>query len=447
MKKTLMDDHELLEVLDETTSLDSELYKKYSVKQGLRNEDGTGVLVGITRISGVFGYEYIDGKKIPSPGRLLYRGIPIEDLVQGIYDEGRLGYEEIAFLLLFGKLPTRTQLGEAMNTLTQLCALPEHFKEDVFFKIPCRTLMNKLQRVVLTLYSYDPNPDDTSIENSLLQAYSLIAKMPLLVAYSYRAKLHYFDDKSLIIHQPVPGAHVAENLLHMIRDDSRFEPWEAKLLDLCLIVQADHGGGNNSTFTTHVISSTGTDTYSAIAAAIGSLKGPKHGGANAKVLAMIDDIKKGCNWKNPESLRSYLKRILEGEAFDHSGLIYGMGHAVYTLSDPRTELLKEATRSVVAYVNMESELELRENIEKISQELMIEMFGPDKKVCANVDMYTGLVYHILRIPDDLDTPIFALARLAGWCAHRLEQLQDKKIMRPAYVSLGENHAYVPLSKR
>ncbi|MDY5842469.1 MAG: citrate synthase [Peptoniphilaceae bacterium] len=446
MSKDLFQDKKLFQQLYEVTRLDPSLYPLHSIKQGLRNENGTGVLVGLTRIAGVYGYEIKDGKKIPAKGRLLYRGIDIETIVSGIQKDGRFGFEETTFLLLFGVLPTEEQLREFQDCLNALAPLPEHFKEDVFFKIPSRNLMNKLQRVLLTLYSYDEAADDISLANTLRQSLSIIAKMPTILAYAYRAKLHYFDGESLIIHNHRPEYSIAENVLHLIRDDSTFERWEAELLDLCLIVQAEHGGGNNSTFTTHVVSSTGTDTYSALSAAVGSLKGPKHGGANAKVMGMIRDMKQNCNWRDRASLRDYMRKILRKEAYDGMGLIYGMGHAVYTISDPRAQLLKKRLQELSVRTHCEDEVQLLENIESITHELMHDAHR-EAPICANVDLYTGLLYRMLKIPDDLATPLFALARMGGWCAHRLEQLSDKKIMRPAYVTIGEEQHYLPIKER
>ncbi len=446
-KNLLYENKHLLDLIDQNSFIDPSLYAQYHVKQGLRNENGTGVLVGITRVAGVYGYDVVDGVKVPQEGNLVYRGIQLSELVEGFQSAKRPGFEETTFLLLFGKLPTATELAEFESVLTQLRSFPKHFTEDIFFKVPSRDIMNKLQRVILSLYSYDEFADDTSLANVTLQSLNLIAKMPMMLAYAYRSKRHYFDGTSLIIHNPQPQYGTAENLLHMLRENKTFEPWEAELLDLCLVVHAEHGGGNNSAFTTHVVSSSGTDTYAAIAAAVGSLKGPKHGGASIKVVEMIDDIQANCDWKDENALRDYLHRILNGEAFDHSGLIYGMGHAVYTLSDPRVVLLREKAQELAGQAGMEDELLLLNRIETIAKELHCERKGNHATLCANVDLYSGFVYKMLSLPRGIYTPLFAVARTTGWCAHRLEQIRDKKIMRPAYVTLSENMPYLSMEQR
>lgn len=435
--------------LKENNSIAPELYAQYDIKRGLRNANGTGVLVGITRISEVRGYTVENGKKIPCEGQLMYRGIPITDLVGGFERENRLGFEEVVHLLLFGSLPNRQELDWFCGTLQRRRTFPDNFKEDIFLRIPSRNLMNKLQRVVLSLYSYDEDPDNIELGNVLAQCLDLIAKMPLMVAYAYAAKEHYFNDKSLIMHQPLAGGSTAENILHLIRKDSEFTPLEAKILDLCLILQADHGGGNNSAFATHVVSSSGTDTYSAIATAIGSLKGPRHGAANQRAHAMVKDIQTHVqHWNDDGEVADYLRKILAGEAFDRSGLIYGMGHAVYTLSDPRAELLKDKAAALAKETGFEAQYDLLDRITRMTREILRERKGPDFNICPNIDLYTGLIYEMMGIQADLFTPLFATARVAGWSAHRLEQVMDSKIMRPGYFYLDANDlTYAPLDER
>lgn len=439
----------LMHFLHESNAIEPELYAKYNIKRGLRNANGTGVLVGITRISEVSGYKVIDGEKIPHEGRLLYRGISITDLVNGFQNENRLGYEEIVYLLLLGHLPTQTSLEKFCDILNRRRNLPDNFKEDVILKTVSQNVMNKLQRTILALYSYDENPDDIEIGKVLAQSIDLIAKMPIMMAYAYAAKEHYFNNKSLILHQPLESGGAAENILHLIRPDGNYTPLEAKILDMCLCLQADHGGGNNSAFATHVVSSSGTDTYSAISAAIGSLKGPRHGAANQRAHAMVKDIQANVkNWNSDSEVRDYLQRILAGEVFDHSGLIYGMGHAVYTLSDPRAVLLEGQARHLAAETGYEAQFDLIQRIITLTQELMHERKGADFNICPNIDIYTGLIYEMMGIAPDLFTPLFAASRIAGWCAHRLEQILDSKIMRPAYFYLDTNElSYAPLAER
>ncbi len=439
----------LMHFLKENNSIDPKLYAEYNIKRGLRNANGTGVLVGITRISEVYGYSIENDLKIPQEGKLLYRGIPITDLVGGFQAENRLGYEEIVYLLLFGSLPDRSELDYFTGLLERRRTLPDTFKEDVILKIPSKNVMNKLQRIILSLYSYDNDPDDIELDKVLAQSIDLIAKMPLMIAYAYTSKEHYFNNKSLIMHQPLPNAGTAENILHLIRPDSRFTTLEAQILDLCLCLQADHGGGNNSAFATHVVSSSGTDTYSAISTAIGSLKGPRHGAANQRAHAMIKDIQ--ChvkNWESDGEIRDYLNKILAGEAFDGSGLIYGMGHAVYTLSDPRAVLLQDKAEALAHETGFDAQFNLLMRITRVTEELLKEQKGPDFTICPNIDIFTGLIYEMMGIDQDLFTPLFAAARIAGWCAHRLEQIMDHKIMRPAYFYLDTNElSYTPLDER
>jgi len=425
-----------------------DLYEQNNVKRGLRNSNGTGVLVGITHVGNVVGYEKLNDVKIPVHGQLYYRGISIFDLVDGFQKDHRLGFEETTYLLLFGHLPNPKQLKEFMDILEEARTLPHAYKEDVIFKIPALNIMNKLQRTVLTLYSYDQNPDDTSIENVLRQSIDLIAKLPLMAAYSYQAKKHYFDHESLIIHTPKKGVGTAENFLYLIRPDGKYTQEEVEMLDLLMVIQAEHGGGNNSSFATHVVSSTGTDTYSAISTAIGSLKGPKHGGANAMVEAMIKDIEAHVSDASADkALESYLRLILKKEAFDQKGLIYGLGHAVYTLSDPRAILLKDKAQVLAQHKGRQEEFKLLNKIETIGCALLNEKVKVDNRMAANVDLYAGFVLDMLGIPEELFTPVFAISRIAGWSAHRLEQILDDKIMRPAYVTLRDNTTYLSMKDR
>ena len=435
-------------VIEQTNTIDPKLYPEHNIKRGLRNENGTGVLVGITRVGSVIGYRKENDKKIPIEGELYYRGYNLFDLVHGFQNEKRLGFEETVYLLLFGKCPNQDELKEFTLALEERRDLPKHYKEDVILKIPAPNIMNKLQRTVLTLYSYDDNPDDISVVNVLKQSLDLIAKLPLLAAYSYQAKRHYFNHDSLVIHTPKKGVGTAENFLSLIRPDGKVGKEEIEILDLLLVLQAEHGGGNNSSFATHVVSSTGTDTYSAIATALGALKGPKHGGANKMVADMIKDIKEHISLDySEEQLREYLRKILRKEAFDHKGLIYGLGHAVYTLSDPRAIILKEKAYQLALLKGRAKEYNLYADIEKIGCALLNEKVKNDNSMAANVDFYAGFVLDMLDIPEDLYTPVFAISRIAGWSAHRLEQILDDKIMRPAYVTLGDNKVYQPLKER
>lgn len=436
----------LLKLLKENSYIAPELYEKNNIKRGLRNSDGTGVLVGATRVASVEGYEIIDGKKTPTEGTLLYRGIPINDIVEGIEKDKRFGFEEVIFLLLFGQLPDKKNLNDFTNLINNSMHLPKFFLEDVILKVPSPNVMNLMQRVVLALYAYDDNPEDLSIENQLDEAISIISKIPLIMAYAYMSKKHYHDKESLILHRPLVDGSIAENVLHLTRANSEFTRTESELLDLCLMVHAEHGGGNNSAFSTHVVSSSGTDIYSSISTAIGSLKGPKHGGANFMVESMVTDLKNTAgDWTKRKNVEKYLVDILNKNAFDKKGLIYGMGHAIYTKSDPRAVLLKKKLASVAKMQGIKEEFELLNNIEEISKDLFMEK--KNIEICANVDLYSGLVYRSLGIDPDLYTPIFALARTAGWCAHRLEQVQDSKIIRPAYFNLVTGEKYIPLENR
>jgi citrate synthase len=440
--------NELSKEIAKNNIIPQELYEQNNVKRGLRNANGTGVLVGITHVGSVVGYEKNGDIKIPVQGQLYYRGISLFDLVEGFQKDHRLGYEETAYLLLFGHLPNPKQLADFNELLEDARTLPHSYKEDVIFKIPATNIMNKLQRTVLTLYSYDDNPDDTSIENVLRQSIDLIAKLPLMAAYSYQAKKHYFDHESLIIHTPKKGVGSAENFLYLIRPDGKYTQEEVEMLDLLMVIQAEHGGGNNSAFATHVVSSTGTDTYAAISTAIGSLKGPKHGGANAMVDGMIKDIEAHVHdSKDDAALESHLRKILKKEAFDKTGLIYGLGHAVYTLSDPRAILLKQKASQLALHKGRQDEFELISKIETIGCALLNEKVKIDNRMAANVDLYAGFVLDMLGIPEELFTPVFAISRIAGWSAHRLEQILDDKIMRPAYITIRDNTEYVAMKDR
>ena len=450
MKKEEAKKHlnDLAKVIAKNNVIPQELYEKNNVKRGLRNANGTGVLVGITHVGSVVGYEKNGDVKIPVQGQLYYRGISLFDLVEGFQKDHRLGFEETTYLLLFGYLPNPKELADFCEMLEDARTLPHSYKEDVILKIPATNIMNKLQRTVLTLYSYDDNPDDTSIENVLRQSIDLISKLPLMAAYSYQAKKHYFDHESLIIHTPKKGVGAAENFLYLIRPDGKYTREEVEMLDLLMVIQAEHGGGNNSAFATHVVSSTGTETYSAIATAIGSLKGPKHGGANAMVDAMIKDIESHVlGSKDDAVLENYLRKILKKEAFDKTGLIYGLGHAVYTLSDPRAILLKQKASELASHKGRQNEFELISKIESIGCALLNEKVKNDNRMAANVDLYAGFVLDMLGIPEELFTPVFAMSRIAGWSAHRLEQILDDKIMRPAYITLRDNTEYIPMKDR
>lgn len=440
---------ELVAQSSKTGAIDPSLYVEYEVKRGLRDNTGRGVLTGLTEISDVNGIQANSlGEKIPAEGRLYYRGYSINDLIRGIRNR-RFGFEEITYLLLFGELPTESELDNFIDILSSFRRLPDNFIRDVIMKAPSRNMMNSLQQSILTLYSYDDNPDDTSVGNVLKQSLSLIAKMPLLAVYSYHTYRHYHQGQNLVIRNPKSELSLAENLLQMLHPDGQYTQLEAKVLDIALILHAEHGGGNNSTFTTHVVSSTGTDTYSAIAASLGSLKGPKHGGANLKVLQMFADIKKNVhNWDSDEEIRNYLNRILDHQAFDGAGLIYGMGHAVYTLSDPRCVILKEYAKQLSVEKDLQDEYALYEKVEQIGKECMQEKRRLVKPVCANVDFYSGFVYSMLDFPKELFTPIFAVARISGWSAHRLEEIvSGGKIIRPAYKYVGHHRQYISLESR
>ena len=429
--------------------IENDLYVKYDVKRGLRNANGTGVLVGLTRIGDVVGYEMKDGEKIAIPGRLVYRGYDVADLVKDADSNNMFGYEQCVYLLLFGKLPTKAELEEFTAFLGSKRVLPEHFTEDMIMKAPSSDIMNKLARGVLASYSYDDNPEDRSIPNILRQCIELISRFSTIVAYGYQAKRRYYDGKSMYIHNPVPTLSTAENFLRLIRSDKQYTDLEAKLLDLAMILHAEHGGGNNSSLTVHVVSSADTDTYSAIAAGVGSLKGRRHGGANIRVMEMMSEIKANVkDWSSESEIAAYLRKIVKKEAFDGSGLIYGMGHAVYTVSDPRCILLRDKAAILAKEKNMEDEFNLYRIIEKLAPQILYEKIGDRKQICANVDFYSGFVYTMLNIPQELYTPIFAISRIAGWSAHRIEELvAGGRIYRPAYKNVSSERAYVPLANR
>ena len=418
-------------------SLTEEARTNSSIKRGLRNDDGTGVMVGCTKVGNVLGYRMVDGEREPMEGKLFYRGYELRDLVSAYVREGRFGFTEVAYLLLFGRLPTREHYEMFAGLLNETTALPDNFTEDMILKNPSHDIMNKLGRSVLALYSCDPNPDDISLENMMRQSIELVARFPVIAAYAYVVKRHYFDNDSLYLHRPLPTLSAAENFLRMIRLDKSFTHEEARLLDLCLVCHAEHGGGNNSTFSCRSVSSTGTDTYSAIAAAVGSLKGPKHGGANQRVLRQFEEVKQNVrDWKDEDEVAQYVGRILRGEASDHSGLVYGMGHAVYSISDPREQVLRSFVKDLALEKGRRDDLTLYENIEELAPKLIAESRPIYKGVSPNVDFYSGFLYELLDIPLELYTPLFAIARIVGWSAHRIEELVGMgKIIRPAYMSV------------
>ena len=429
--------------------IDKELYTVHKVNRGLRDLDGNGVLTGLTEISEIIAKQPAGDKLIPCEGTLYYRGYNVRDLVNGYISDDRFGFEEIVYLLLIGHLPNKTALEEFKNLLGSMRTLPPSFSRDIIMKAPSSDIMNSLSRSVLTLYSYDKNADDTSNENVLRQCLQLISLFPMFSVYGYQAYKHYHDGASLFIHPPVAKYSTAENILHILRPDSKFTPLEAKLLDTALILHMEHGGGNNSTFTTHLVSSSGTDTYSAIAASLGSLKGPKHGGANLKVVKMFEDMKQVVkDWEDEEEVSRYLEALLHKEAFDQKGLIYGMGHAVYSLSDPRAEVFRDFVEELSIEKGMEKEFKLYSLVERLAPQIISHERKIYKGVSPNVDFYSGFAYSMLDLPMELYTPIFAIARIAGWSAHRLEELSiDGKIMRPAYKNICEHKEYIPMDQR
>ena len=435
--------------MEEHSVIDTDLYSKYNVKRGLRDIDGKGVLTGLTDISTIKQNKLVDGKLVPCDGELYYRGYNVKDIVHGITVDNRFGFEEVVYLLLFGEMPTVDELKNFRSLLVQYRTLPQHFVRDVILKAPSEDMMNSIARSVLTLFCYDKNPNDTSLNNVLRQSIQLISVFPMLTVYGYHAFNHYLRDKSLYIHLPEPSMSTAEVILSLLRPDRKYTDLEAKVLDMALILHMEHGGGNNSTFTTHVVTSSGTDTYSAIAAALSSLKGPKHGGANVKVYEMFEDMKENLtDWSDNEQIERYLEKLLDKQAFDRKGLIYGMGHAVYTISDPRQKILKGAVQKLADVEGFTEEFKLYERVEKLAPEVIGRKRKIYKGVASNVDFYSGLLYSMLDIPCELYTPLFATARIAGWSAHRLEELVNSgKIIRPAYMSISHEKKYKSISER
>ena len=440
---------ELANRSDKNNSIVTDMYIEHDVKKGLRDMDGNGVVAGLTEISNVKAKEIDkDGNKVPCKGELYYRGVNVNDLVGGFVKEKRHGFEETVFLLLTGVLPNKDELDEFKKELFEYRQLPKGFVRDIILKAPAQNLMNTLSRCVLSMYSYDDNPDDTSTGNVMRQCLKLIAQFPLFAVYGYHSYEHYNNEKSLIIHYPNPEYDTAENILYMLRDDGKFTALEAQVLDVALVLHAEHGGGNNSTFTTHVVSSSGTDTYSAISAALASLKGPRHGGANIKVVEMFDDMKKNVDINNVAEIKVYLEKLLDKQAFDNAGLIYGMGHAVYSISDPRAEILKKYAKLLAEEEGRLEDYNLYQTVAELAPQVIAEKRKIYKGVSANVDFYSGLIYKILNLPYRLFTPIFAISRIAGWSAHRIEELQNAgKIIRPAYVNVKDKVEYIPIEKR
>lgn len=440
---------QLAKMSEQAGVIDSELFTKYEVKRGLRDLNGKGVLAGLTNISDVKATEIVNGVSVPAHGRLIYRGYDVKDLVNGFTKENRFGFEEVSYLLLFNKLPNQKELADFRTLLSNYRTLPTSFVRDIIMKAPSKDMMNTLARSVLTLYSYDDRADDTSIPNVLRQCLQLISLFPLLCIYGYQAYSHYHDGNSLFIHQPKPELSTAENILHILRPDSAYTPLEAKILDIALVLHMEHGGGNNSSFTTHVVTSSLTDTYSTIAAAIGSLKGPRHGGANIKVVQMFEDMKNEVsNWENEEEVGTYLKKLLHKEAFDHAGLIYGVGHAIYSKSDPRAVVFKSFVEKLSEEKGLQKEFALYSLVEKLAPKIIEEERQMYKGVSVNVDFYSGFVYSMLGLPLELYTPIFAIARIVGWSAHRLEELANNgKIIRPAYKPIADERDYIGMDNR
>lgn len=441
--------NQLTELCTQNSKIAPELYKKYDVKRGLRDINGKGVLTGLTEISEIISSKTVDGESVPCIGELYYRGYNIEDIINGSRENNHFGFEESTYLLLFGKLPNRQELEDFEKILSRYRQLPTSFVRDIIMKAPSRDMMNSLARSVLTLYSYDENADDTSLPNVLRQCLQLIALFPLMSVYSYQTYKYYHDGDSLFIHSPRSDYSTAENILHMLRADSKFTELEAKVLDMALVLHAEHGGGNNSSFTTHVVTSSGTDTYSAIAAALGSLKGPKHGGANIKVVQMFEDMKKNVkNWEDDKEVSEYIKAVLAKQAFDKKGLIYGIGHAIYSISDPRAIMFRSYVENLSKEKGLEAEFDLYERVERLAPEIISGERTMFKGVSANVDFYSGFAYSMLGLPNELFTPIFAIARIAGWSAHRMEELINAgKIIRPAYKSVSEKKEYIQINDR
>ena len=435
--------------LRDNYNIDPHYYEQYEVHRGLRKKDGTGVLAGLTRIGDVHGYVLDEGNRIPVPGRLTYRGFNVKDLINACLSEDRFGFEETAYLLLLGDLPNKEQLDEFTKLLRERQNLPDNFAEDVILSAPSNNIMNKLAQCVLACYTYDNNPDSTELDDVLNQCIDLVARFPVMVAYAYQAKQRYYEGKSLFIRMPDPSLSMAENFLQMFRQNGKYTKTEATILDLALILHAEHGGGNNSSFTVHVVSSTGTDTYSAISAAVGSLKGPRHGGANAEVLDMMSEIKANVkDWADRDEVWNYLEKIIKKEAGNGSGLIFGIGHAVYTASDPRAEALKEQAIMLAKEKGQEAEMDLYLLVEELAPQVFTHIKGNDKVVAANVDFFSGFVYQMLDIPEELCTPIFAMSRIVGWCAHRIDEIiNGGRIIRPAYRNAGRRREYTQLDKR
>ncbi|MGN0149037.1 MAG: citrate/2-methylcitrate synthase [Clostridia bacterium] len=441
----MKDLNQLTELCKKNKTIDPELYTKYEVKRGLRDINGKGVLAGLTEVGEIKAKENDE----PCEGKLYYHGYNIEDIIRGCIKDDRFGFEETIYLLIFGELPDKQQLQDFTELLASYRTIPPEFVRDVIMKAPSRDMMNTLSRSVLTLYAYDDNADDISVPNVLRQCLQLVAQFPLLSVYGYQAYMFCYEKQSLIVHSPRPELSTAENILHMLRPDSSYTKLEARILDLALILHAEHGGGNNSTFTTHVVTSTGTDTYSTVAASLGALKGPRHGGANIKVIRMFEDMKKNIrNWNSDTEIKQYLSDLLNKKAFDKAGLIYGMGHAVYSLSDPRANVFKAFVESLAVEKGREEEFNLYSNVERLAPEVIAEERKIYKGVSANVDFYSGFVYSMLDIPPELYTPIFAISRIAGWSAHRIEELINPgKIIRPAYKSIAEHKEYIPMNER
>ena len=439
---------EYVRFCNESGKIDLNLYEEYNVKRGLRDSNGRGVLTGLTEVSDVVAFRIEEGERIPIPGELYFQGYEVQKLVAG-QKHSLYGFEEATYLLLFGELPTKPQLDSFVDVLGDLRQLPDSFNRDVIMKAPSNDMMNVLQKCVLTLYSYDDNPNDLSIKNVLKQCLRLIAQFPVMAAYGYQAYRHYYLDKSLVIHRPKKELSTAENILRLLRTDGKYTELEAKVLDVCLIIHAEQGGGNNSTFTTHVLSSTGTDTYSAVAASLGSLKGPRHGGANLKVQQMFNDLKSHIkDWENEDEISEYLQGLLDKKGFDRSGLIYGMGHAVYSESDPRAVILKEYAKKLSEEKGLSEEFALYDRVETIAAKLIAQHRKTFKTVSANVDFYSGFVYTMLKLPTEIFTPIFAISRISGWSAHRIEELVNNgKIIRPAYKFVGRHKEYIPIEER
>ena len=439
----------LAKMSEQAGSIAPELYTQYDVKRGLRDLNGKGVLAGLTNISDVRATKIVNGEAVPAHGQLFYRGYNVEDLVRGFSKDNRFGFDEVTYLLLFNKLPNKEELESFSRLLNSYRSLPTSFVRDIIMKAPSKDMMNTLARSVLTLYSYDDRADDVSLPNVLRQCLQLISLCPMLSIYGYQAYSHYHDGNSLYIHQPSQTLSMAENILHILRPDSSYTPLEAKILDIALILHMEHGGGNNSTFTTRVVTSSGSDTYSAVAAAMSSLKGPRHGGANIKVMEMMDDIREHVkDYEDKDEIKAYLTKILEGQAFDQKGLIYGMGHAVYSLSDPRERIFKGFVQQLSVAKHREKDMTLYNNIEELAPEIIAQKRKIYKGVSPNVDFYSGFVYDMLGIPVELYTPIFAAARIVGWSAHRLEELKNAdKIIRPAYKPLAPHREYIKLDDR